>query len=143
MGPKGGNQVLGLLIDESLPVPTPAAKGLLVDINVRPGELKTVQRLYRLANTAITAHDKMVIKEFKHLVVRLPAKGYGTTEFDMSEERRNALVAAGQQAMANYFDKLASKVAKARAIRGAGIIRGKKVADGIAMKLLRQEKGVA
>jgi len=26
----------------------------------------------------------MVIEEFEHLVVRLPAQGYGTTEFDMS-----------------------------------------------------------
>jgi len=28
---------------------------------------------------ATTAHDKMVIEAFKYLVVRLPAKGYGTT----------------------------------------------------------------
>ena len=39
------------------------------------------------------AHDKMVIEEFEHLVVRLPAAGYGTTEFDMSDERRKALLA--------------------------------------------------
>jgi hypothetical protein len=32
-----------------------------------------------------TAHDKMVIEEFADLVVKLPAGGYGTTEFDMSD----------------------------------------------------------
>ena len=139
MGPKGANPVLGLLIDESLPVmQTRGARGLIVDINVKPGELKTVQRLSRLANTATTAHDKMVIEEFNHLVVRLPAQGYGTTEFDMSEERRNALVAAGQQAMANYFDKPPVGAVKTRGIRGARVTRGKEVADRIASRLLRQ-----
>jgi predicted acylesterase/phospholipase RssA len=95
MGPKQDNPVLGLLIDESLPV-GPAKRGLLVDIDVKPGELKTVQRFKRLIDTMTGAHDKMVIEEFEHLVVRLPAAGYGTTEFDMSDERRNALVAAGE-----------------------------------------------
>ena len=55
-------------------------------------------------NTATTAHDKMVIEEYSHLVVRLPAAGYGTTEFDMSDERRDALVEAGRTAMALYLD---------------------------------------
>ena len=94
MGPKQDNPVLGLLIDESLAVP--AKKGILVDINIKPGELKTVQRLQRLVDTMTGAHDKMVIEEYEHLVVRLPAAGYGTTEFDMSDERRNALVGAGR-----------------------------------------------
>jgi len=35
-----------LLIDESLPVKTDrGARGLLVDIDVKPGELRTVKRL--------------------------------------------------------------------------------------------------
>ena len=137
MGAKGTNPVLGLLIDESLPVMQPrSAKGLLVDINVKPGELKTVQRLSRLANTATTAHDKMVIEEFNHLVVRLPAKGYGTTEFDMSEVRRNALVAAGQLAMANHFDNPPVGAIKTVSMQGAGIIGGKEAANRIATRLL-------
>ena len=102
MGPKGANPVLGLLIDERLPVPQ--AKGMLVSVNIKPGELRTVQRLQRLVDTATTAHDKMVIEEYENLVVRLPAQGYGTTEFDMSEERRAALVDAGRTAMTLHFD---------------------------------------
>ena len=52
-----------------------------------------MQRILRLVDTATTAHDKMVVDAFSHLVVRLPAKSYGTTEFDMGDERSAALVA--------------------------------------------------
>ncbi len=105
MGVKSANPVLGLLIDEHLPVPIPAgAKGLFVNINLKPGELKTVQRLQRLVNTATGAHDKMVMEEYRDCVVRLPAKGYGTTEFDMDEARRSALVEAGRDAMARHLE---------------------------------------
>jgi len=50
-GPERDQPVLGLLIDESAGAATCGEKGLLVDINVKPGELRTVQRLSRLANT--------------------------------------------------------------------------------------------
>jgi predicted acylesterase/phospholipase RssA len=100
MGPKTTNQILGMLIDEKLPV----TKGLFVKINLKPGDLKTVQRLERLVDTATGAHDKMVLEENDSLVAHLPAAGYGTTEFDMSDERRQALVQAGREAMAMYLD---------------------------------------
>jgi len=107
MGPKKDHPVMGLLIDESLPVPLLAKKrGILVSVDVKPGELRTVQRIKRLVDTMTQAHDKMVMDEFDALVVRLPAQGYGTTEFDMTDERRQALVAAGQNAMKAYLDKI-------------------------------------
>jgi len=138
MGQKGKNPVLGLLIDESLPViATRGAKGLLVDVNVKPGELRTVQRLCRLANTVTTAHDKMVIEEFEHLVVRLPAQGYGTTEFDMSDARRTALVQAGRSAMAAYFDATSPERGLARGLQTDGTKRAGRAADRIAVRLLR------
>ena len=114
MGPKKDNPVLGMLIDEHLPVQATVSKGIFIDINVKPNELATVQRLQRLADTATGAHDKMVIEEYQHLVARLPAAGYGTTEFDMSDDRRDALVEAGRNAMALYLDNAAgiSPVAK-------------------------------
>jgi len=137
MGPKGTNPVLGLLIDESLPVTaTRGEKGLLVDINVKPGELRTVQRLSRLANTVTTAHDKMVIEEFEHLVVRLPAQGYGTTEFDMSDGRRTALVQAGRNAMRNYFESPPLPAAGPRGLEDAEVARSRRIARRIASKLL-------
>lgn len=113
MGPKTSNTILGMLIDERLPV----TKGLLVRINIKPGELKTVQRFKRLVDTATGAHDKMVMDEYSHLVAHLPAAGYGTTEFDMSEERRLALVNAGKEAMALYLDTPASLVLPSKEMR--------------------------
>jgi NTE family protein len=102
MGPKGASPLLGMLIDDRLPVPQ--AKNLLVSIDIKPGELRTVKRLQRLVDTATTAHDKMVMDENSHLIVRLPAQGFGTTEFDMSDARRDSLVNGGRTAMELYFD---------------------------------------
>jgi len=135
MGPKQDNPVLGLLIDESLPV-EPAKRGFLVDIDVKPGEFKTVQRFKRLIDTMTGAHDKMVIEEFEHLVVRLPAAGYGTTEFDMSDERRKALVAAGERAVSAYFDQPPTPRPIPRGMEAVASENAKKGADRIAAKLL-------
>lgn len=135
MGPKKGNPVLGMLIDEHLPVPMPKARGMIVDVNIKPGELRTVQRLQRLANAATSAHDKMVIDEFSNLIVRLPAAGYGTTEFEMSDERRMALVNAGRSAMASYFDAQRLASSAPRAARGAPVKASK--ADRIATAILQ------
>jgi len=135
MGPKQQNHPLGLLIDESLPVPPLAdTRSGLVEIKVRPQELRTVQRLMRLIDTATGAHDKMVIDEFRHLVIRLPAHGYGTTEFDMSDERRRALVAAGERATNAFFDR--SPAAKAAPRGGAAMAPGGGIADRLAMRVL-------
>ena len=101
MGHRTSQGVLGLLIDESLPVgdeaerSAPAAGGL--------ASLPPAQRIKGLVDTATQAHDKMVIDAFEHFVCRLPAWGYNTTEFDMSDTRRDALIAAGQRALDNYF----------------------------------------
>lgn len=104
MGNKTSEHVLGMLIDETLSVPgaqaikTDTSKGKF-DIS----QLATVQRLSHLINTVTGARDKSVIEAFENYVARMPAKGYGTTEFDMTDERRNTLVEAGRNAMYNYF----------------------------------------
>jgi predicted acylesterase/phospholipase RssA len=95
------DNILGLLIDEAVPVPKPAAPGGSRGITV--GEMRTVQRLRRLVNTATGAHDNMAIAVFAKHVVRLPAAGYGTTEFDMSDPQRDALVEAGRKAMRTFL----------------------------------------
>ena len=137
MGPKQDNPVLGLLIDETLPVPQMGGtRGLLVDINVKPGELRTVQRISQLVNTATTAHDKMVIDEFSHQVVRLPAGGYGTTEFDMGDERRAALVEAGRNAMRAYFDTPPTVAAAPRGRESVASERSRQTIDRVASRML-------
>ncbi len=115
MGEKVSERVLGMLIDEAVAVPNapalppktgaPAKKKPAVEV----GELSTVQRLMNLVNTMLEARDKDVISAFEELVVRLPAGGYGTTEFDMSEERRAALLEAGRLTMKRYLDRLEMK----------------------------------
>lgn len=102
---------LGFLIDENLEVAEagseeeesadPKAEGLLGD----PQRLKTVKRIMRLINTMTEAHDKPIIEAYAKLVCRLPAKGYGTTEFKMKPDRRDALIKAGRVAMGKYFDE--------------------------------------
>ena len=90
---------IGLLIDETLSVegqPERKKAGL-------SGKLKTIQRIGRLVDTMRTAHDNEEMENNKQLVCRLPAKGYGTTEFDMEDPRRTALIAAGQETMKQYL----------------------------------------
>lgn len=93
--------VLGLLIDESIPVteqpPRPGDSGL--------GAARSllVQRLRRLMTTVTSAHDNMAKAIYARHIVHLPAGGYGTTEFDMVDERRDALVNAGRRAMRDFL----------------------------------------
>jgi predicted acylesterase/phospholipase RssA len=137
MGPKRESPILGLLIDEQLPVTSPSAKGIFVDVNIKPAELRSVKRLQRLMDTCISGHDKMVIDEYGHLVARLPAAGYGTTEFDMSDERRNALVDAGRAAMALYLDTPAGLVLPSKGGASLTGARAQTTADRIATSLLK------
>lgn len=90
---------LGFLIDESLPVPNQPVnnKGGLVH------ELKTVQRVSRLIDTMTGARDNVEIREHENLVCRLPAAGYGTTEFDMDSTRLDDLIKAGYEATLKYL----------------------------------------
>lgn len=104
MGEKRSKSVMGLLIDETLEVPNapaPPKEGSPSTL----GRLKTITRIKRLVDTITTAHDKEIIESLSDLVVRMPARGYGTTEFDMNEERRAALVAAGRQCMRKHLSR--------------------------------------
>lgn len=101
MGPATDAQVLGLLIDENQPVPGAPAGPEPGGFEF--GRFQLIQCLTRIINTITVGHDKKVIEAFENYVLRLPAQGYGATEFAMSEERRNALLRAGQNAMQAYL----------------------------------------
>lgn len=91
---------LGLLIDEELPVEGAA------NSNEPPkliGQLRTVQRVSRLVDTMTGAQDNNEIRRHAKDICRLPAKGYGTTEFDMAEDRLAALIDAGRNAMRRHL----------------------------------------
>jgi predicted acylesterase/phospholipase RssA len=104
--------VVGFLIDETLDVPgapMPLSESKAFGIS----QLHMISRLKNLINTMTQAHDKSVIETSQRFVIRLPARGYGTIEFGMSDQRREALIAAGRQATAAYFDRM-------EALQGAG-----------------------
>jgi predicted acylesterase/phospholipase RssA len=137
MGPKQNSAILGFLIDESQMVQrAPVPRGL-VKVDVDPYQLQTVQRILRLVNTVTTAHDKMVIDEFRHLVVKLPAGGYGTTEFDLSDADRNILVETGRKSMQAYFDNPPQPMPEAVG-RGQAAQNASRIADEIATHILER-----
>jgi NTE family protein len=140
MGPKQDTPVLGMLIDDTLAVPQVlGGRGVLVNLNVQPQGLRTVQRIAHLVDTAMNAHDKMVIEAFSHLVVRLPSQGYGVIEFDMSDERRAALVAAGRSATNAYFDQPPLVLGGARDMEAEAGRQARRTADRIALRILEQD----
>ncbi len=137
MGSKSIENVLGMLIDESLPVsgvdaasPQPTGFDLT--------QLQTVQRLQNLVNTATSAHDKMTVEAFEKLVVHLPAKGYGTTEFDMPDEKRERLVNAGREAMKAYFEAAPRDMVSFGVMQDRDAQRAQRHADKLALKMLKR-----
>ncbi len=136
MGPKTSQGVLGMLIDESLVVagseaaPTGPGRSGVVLADIPPAA-----RVMGLIDTATQAHDKMVIEAFEQFVCRLPAKGYETTEFDMTDERRERLIAAGRAAMDHYF-----RAQETEGMKGPDVFemeRALKRADRVAGKILK------
>lgn len=128
MGPVTSKNVLGMLIDESQEVPGVVATKTSKKESL--ADLPTVQRLGNLVNTMMGARDKMVMEAFEKHVVRLPAKGYGTVEFDMEETRQEKLVAAGREAMKAFLN---GNNGKKKTTRSAA---AKKTADRMAERLL-------
>jgi NTE family protein len=97
--PQGAGN-LGFLIDETLPVPGAANQDKPPELQ---GQIRTVQRVSRLVDTMTKAQDNIQIREHEKEICRVPAKGYGTTEFDMTEPRLKALIEGGRQAMARHL----------------------------------------
>jgi predicted acylesterase/phospholipase RssA len=139
MGDKTSENVLGMLIDETLPVPgAQTSKGDTGKGKFDISQLATVQRLNHLINTVLGARDKSVIEAFENYVARMPAKGYGTTEFDMTDERRDTLVEAGRKAMQNYFayEQPAAAMAFSIELAAEPTYRATASADRLAEKMI-------
>ena len=96
--------VIGLLLDDGVLVPgaedtqkiDTGAPSFLERSDVL-GEM--VLRLQGMAETLLGAHDKSVMDAHEHMVCRLPAKGYGILEFDLTAERMAPILRAGESAM--------------------------------------------
>lgn len=89
------------MIDESLQVPNRPERQSTFPPFL--SGLSFVDRLKRLVNTATGAHDNLAKALYKANVVRLPAGGYETTQFGMSDKEREALVNAGREAMIAFL----------------------------------------
>ena len=103
---------LGLLLDESLAVPN-ASDAAATPLPFE--HLRTVQRVSRLLDTMMGAPDNAEIRQHQAEICRLPVKGYGTTEFSMSDERLAALVEGGREAMKAHLASRQDLGARAQA----------------------------
>jgi predicted acylesterase/phospholipase RssA len=106
MGDNVGNDILGMLIDETLPVDG-------VDDEGKGGwfmDLPISRRFAGLIDTVMGAHDKKLIDGFKRYIIHLPAKGFGTTEFNMSPQKQSLLINAGIKAVRTHFEELVPSI---------------------------------
>lgn len=95
---------LGLLIDESLWAPEwgePKREEKRKSLFEGP-----LNRVGGIINAMMGARDQAVIDQCmkNNEVCRIPAAGYGTTDFDMSPERFDALLDAARRALGEYLD---------------------------------------
>jgi hypothetical protein len=66
--------------------------------------VRTIQRMSRLVDTMLSAADNDMIRRFESEICRLPAKAYGTLEFDMPEPRLQLFLQAARNAMTAHLD---------------------------------------
>ncbi len=92
---KPSEKVLGFLIDDDTDIP-----GIEFRPNFRTfAQMSLVlERLLNIIDTMLQAHDKLVLETYSDFVARLPARGVGTFEFDISDEKLDAIVEAAYMA---------------------------------------------
>ena len=107
--------VIGLLLDDSVQVPGAEATQR-ADFEA-PSFLEHVDllaemllRIQGMAETVLGAHDKSVMDAYQQMVCRLPAKGYGVLEFDLTAERMEPILQAGEAALDAHFQKRYSEI---------------------------------
>jgi predicted acylesterase/phospholipase RssA len=135
MGGKNHDNVMGMLIDEKMPVPGAEQRADIAQGGIKIGELQTVKRLSALMSTMMGARDKAVIAQYEDLVVHLPAKGFGTVEFDMDDERRGLLVDGGRKAMRTFLDGLESREVRRLTLEEAVSLNS--MTDRVAERIVR------
>ena len=82
--------MLGLYLENKVPV-----AGALVS-NTRRPRLRAADRVTRLIDTLTDSRDVVVERQHADLICHIPVGGYGVTEFRMSDERQQLLIASGR-----------------------------------------------
>jgi predicted acylesterase/phospholipase RssA len=116
MGPPPEDTAIpvGLVLDTALEVPgAPPVRGGSSALGAFSAT-RLGQRLTALAETMLVGIDLSLSDSTSLALCHLPAKGYGATEFDMSQARAEALIRAATGATAAYLDEL-----EARAVSSA------------------------
>ncbi|MGA2451038.1 MAG: patatin-like phospholipase family protein [Polyangiaceae bacterium] len=111
MGPslEGAAIPVGLVLDTTLEVPgappAPRTSSALGAISAT----RLGRRITALADTMVNGMDLTVSDTASLRLCRLPVKGYGVTEFDMTQARADALANAATVATATYLDELEAR----------------------------------
>lgn len=98
------HELLGLRLDDTAEVPgAPEGHGLFAGHAVEASHRGVAERVERVLNTLLSGNDDAVAERHLQRICRLPSRGYGVTEFDMSPARIEALLAAGEAAVDAWF----------------------------------------
>ncbi len=87
-----GNPAIGFYLDPTLDVPGEVTKPTIDHTS------PTRARIDALLDTLMSARDNATFDAHRERVVKLPVRGYGTTDFDMPEARAKALFDAAHAA---------------------------------------------
>ncbi len=102
-------RVIGFYLDDAIPVPGAEQADLAPEQQEEPlhsGWEKVTDRNVDLFNSVLRSHDRFIVRTHPDVVCHLPVGGFGTMEFDMSDERIALLLNSGQEAMAACLDEM-------------------------------------
>ena len=102
--PADPNRALGFYLDSTVAV---AGAGRS---DTRRPRLRAADRATLLVDTLTDSRDLVVERAHEELICRIPVGGYGVTEFRMSDERQQLLIASGAAAMRKYLETPTSTV---------------------------------
>ncbi len=101
---------LGLMLDERIASPTPSRTHVLqervmgIEAEHERALLGPYQRALHLVDTMLSARDAMHMKnEYHNRTIRLPVKGYSTTQFQMTLDQKRDLCDRGWSATAEFL----------------------------------------
>ncbi len=103
--PKPTEHILGLLIEEKLPVPGFSTEKEVATGFARLGKLKMASSVVQLFDTMSGYSDIQVLREHEELVCRLPGGGVGTLEFGIEGDRLNSFLSAAKTAVSEHLEE--------------------------------------
>lgn len=101
------DSLAGFVLDATLPIPNlpPPSSSSAVNKWFKDVALKsdTVSRLYNLMHALLKYNDAELVRANPDVVCRLPVKAIGTLEFDLPQDRLDALLSAAEIATSSFL----------------------------------------